>query len=91
MFGTIAVTVAGCDSFGNGTNTSSSQVGLLEDDVERPIDACGPPKYVTQTLRGPTVSDPLPGTLTHAAVGYRDVHPDSAPAASINSTATALP
>ncbi|HEY0871434.1 MAG TPA: hypothetical protein VGD55_13620 [Acidothermaceae bacterium] len=77
MFGTIAVTVTACDSYGDGTNTSSSQVGLLEVDVERPIGACGPPKDVTQTLRGPTVSDPLPATLTHAAVGYRDAAPDS--------------
>ncbi len=91
MFGTIAVTVTACDTYGDGTNTSSSQVGLLEVDVERPIDACGPPKEVTQTLRGPTVSDPVPGTLTHAAVGYLDVHRDSAPAASISSTASALP
>jgi hypothetical protein len=75
MSATIAVTVTACDSYGEGTNTSSSRVGLLEVDVARPIDACDPPKDVTQTLHGPTVSDPLPGTLTHAALGYRDAAP----------------
>jgi len=75
MFGTITVTVTACDSYGEGTNTSSSRVGLLEVDVERPIDTCGPQKEVSQTLHGPTVSDPLPGTLTHAALGYRDAAP----------------
>lgn len=87
MFGTIAVTVRTCDSYGDGANTSSLQVGLLEYDVARPIDACGPSKEASQTLRGPTVSDPLPPTLTHAALGYRDTEPDSAPAASVSPTA----
>jgi len=87
--GTIGATVTPCDSYGNGANTSSSHVGLVEIDVARPIDACGPPKEVTQTLRGPTVGDSLPATLTHAAVGYRDTEPDSAPAPSVSPNGSA--
>jgi hypothetical protein len=77
LFGTIAVTVTSCDSFGNGANTSGTHVGELEFDVSQPLAACGSPHETDQTVRGPTVSDPLPPTLTHAAVGYRDAAPDA--------------
>jgi len=77
LFGTIAVTVTSCDSFGNGANTSSAHVGELEFDVSRPIADCASEHEVDQTVRGPTVSDPLPPTLTHAALGYRDAEPDA--------------
>lgn len=77
QFGTIAVSVTTCDSYGSGANTSRSQVGLLEFDVVRPIDACGTVTESDQILHGPTVVDPLPTTLTHAAVGYADRSPDS--------------
>ena len=78
LFGTIAVTVTACDSFGSGANTSSAHVGELEFDVWEPLAACGSPYQPRQTVRGPTVSDPLPLTLTHAPVGYRDAEPDAA-------------
>lgn len=87
LFGTILLSVRTCDSYGGGANTSSSQVGLVEFDVVRPIDACGSPKGSDQTLRGPTVADLLPTTLTHAALGYHDTEPDSTPNASVSPAA----
>jgi hypothetical protein len=84
LFGTIAVSVTTCDNYAIGANTSSSQVGLVELNVWRPIDACGTAKEVDQIVRGPTVSDQLPLTLTHAPLGYRDTEPDSAPASSVS-------
>ncbi len=77
LFGTIAATVTTCDSYNGGANTSSAHVGELEFDVSRPIGNCGTPHQTDQTVRGPTVSDPLPLTLTHAPVGYRDAEPDA--------------
>jgi hypothetical protein len=77
LFGTIAVTVTTCDSFANGANTSTEHVGELEFDVSRPLAECGAAGEVDQTVRGPTVSDALPLTLTHAALGYRDAEPDA--------------
>jgi hypothetical protein len=77
LFGTIAVTVTACDTFASGANTSSAHVGELEFDVWEPLAACGSPNEPHQTVRGPTVSDPLPLTLTHAPVGYRDSEPDA--------------
>jgi hypothetical protein len=87
LFGTIAVSVTTCDNYAIGANTSSSQLGLVELNVWRPIDACGTAKEVDQTVRGPTVSDPLPPTLTHAAVGYRDAAPDDTPNGGATTTA----
>ena len=77
LFGTIAVTVTACDTFASGANTSSTHVGELEFDVWEPLAACGSPNEPHQTVRGPTVSDRLPLTLTHAPVGYRDAEPDA--------------
>jgi hypothetical protein len=78
LFGTIDVTVNSCDIYGGGANTSSTHVGELEFDVWEPLAACGTPHGSYQTVRGPTVSDPLPLTLTHAPVGLRDAEPDAA-------------
>jgi hypothetical protein len=78
LSGTIAVTVTACDTFASGANTSSAHVGELEFDVWEPLAACGSPNEPHQTVRGPTVSDPLPLALTHAPVGYRDAEPDAA-------------
>jgi hypothetical protein len=79
LFGTIAVTTTSCDSFAIGANTSGVHVGELEFDVWRPLADCGAPRESEQTVRGPTVSDPLPSTLTHAPLGYRDVAADTEP------------
>ena len=87
LFGTIVLSVTTCDSYGSGANTSSSQVGLVEFDVVRPIDPCGSANESDQTLRGPTVADLLPTTLTHAVLGYNDAEPDSTPDASVSPAA----
>jgi hypothetical protein len=79
LFGTIAVSVTACDSYGSGANSSRTQEGLVEFDVWRPIADCGAPTEKDQILRGPTVSDPLPMTLTHAAIGDVDVTPEAGP------------
>ena len=90
LFGTIAESVTTCDNYAMGANTSTSYVGLVKLDVWRPIDACGTAKEVDQILHGPSVSDQLPATLIHAALGYRDTEPDSAPAASGSPAAASL-
>jgi hypothetical protein len=87
LFGTIAVTTTSCDSFAIGANTSGVHVGELEFDVWRPLADCGAPRESEQTLRGPTVSDPLPPTLTHAPLGYRDVAADTEPDPSLDPAA----
>jgi hypothetical protein len=79
LFATIAVSVTTCDTYAMGANTSRSPLGLVDLNVWRPIDACGEAKEVVQILRGPTVSDRLPQTLLHAALGFRDTQPESAP------------
>jgi hypothetical protein len=85
MFATISVADTTCDGYGMGENTSAA--GLVEIDVVRPIAICGSPKDVEQTLRGPTVSDRLPTTLTHSALGYRDALPSSRPPSSVSPAA----
>jgi hypothetical protein len=75
--GTIAVSVTACDSYPTGANTSRDTPGLVEFDVWRPVASCGPLTEKEQILRGPTVSDPLPLTLTHAPTGDLDVLPDT--------------
>ena len=87
LFATISLSVTTCDSYGSGANSSRSNVGLVEFDVVRPIDSCGTSKESDQTLRGPTVADRLPTTLTHAALGYDDTLPDSAPDPSVSQAA----
>jgi len=77
LFGTIAASVTTCDSYNGGANTSSAHIGELEYDVSSPIGKCGTPHPTDQIVRGPTVSDPLPLTLTHAPIGYRDAEPDA--------------
>jgi hypothetical protein len=75
LFGTIEASVNSCDSYGGGANTSSAHVGELEFDVSRPITPCVSTHKTDQIVHAPTASDPLPLTLTHAALGYRDVEP----------------
>jgi len=77
LFGTIEASVNTCDGYSGGANTSSAHIGELEYDVSSPIGKCGTPHPTDQIVRGPTVSDPLPLTLTHAPVGYRDAEPDA--------------
>ena len=77
LLGTIDLSVNSCDGYGGGANTSSAHLGELEFDVSQPIAPCGSPHGSYQTVRGPTVSDPLPLTLTHAPLGYRDATPDA--------------
>jgi hypothetical protein len=77
LFGTVEASVATCDSYNGGVNTSSAHVGELEFDVWRPITPCVGTHKTDQIVHGPTVSDPLPATLTHAALGYRDAEPDA--------------
>jgi hypothetical protein len=75
LFGTIQASVKTCDSYNGGANTSSSPVGELEYDVSRPIIPCFGTHETDQIVYGPIVSDGLPRTLTHAALGFRDVEP----------------
>jgi len=87
LFGTIEATVNSCDSYGGGANTSRAHVGELEFDVSRPIAQCGTAHGTIQILHAPTVSDPLPLSLTHAPLGYLDVAPDTEPGTALDPTA----
>jgi hypothetical protein len=87
LFGTIEASVNGCDSYGGGANTSRAHAGELEFDVSRPVAQCGTPHETVQTLHAPTASDPLPLSITHAPLGYRDVAPDTGPGTALDPTA----
>ncbi|HEY5050746.1 MAG TPA: hypothetical protein VII50_07575, partial [Acidothermaceae bacterium] len=77
LFGTVQASVTSCDTYSGGVNTSSAHVGELEFDVSRPITPCVGTHKTDQIVHAPTASDPLPLTLTHAPLGFRDAEPDA--------------
>lgn len=87
LFATVQATVTSCDVYAGGVNTSRAHVGELEFDVQRPITPCVSTHKTDQVVHAPTASDPLPLSLTHAPLGYRDVEPGDGPSTALNATA----